>query len=168
MPYITQMTVTWTGAAAVRKADMKTAGREAMRLAGQLHHKLFKPRKFSPTADKIYKLRRRAPRYRKAKRYHGKNGQGVRAIGVDQPFIWSGTTRNLAMAGTRVIATAPSAERHWVRILFNTPQLNRVPWVREEFERINKNEVETLRKASAKRYERHLNQHGRVLTRRSK
>lgn len=147
---------------------MQKAGRVAMRVVGKLHHRLFKPKKFGPNALQRYKLRRRSAKYRRANAGHGTNQQGIRSIGEDIPFVWSGRTRTLAMGSNKVDARAPSASRHFVDVILNSPQLNQVPWVREEFEKINKNEIAELRKQGIKRYDRELSRNGRSASRKSK
>ena len=168
MPAIVEMQFTTRGVENWTKASMQRAGRVAMQLVGKLHHRLFKPRKFGANAQQVYKLRRRSRKYNQRKRGRSVNGQGVRAIGEEKPFVWSGETRRLAMAGNKVNAKAPSAARHYVDVILNAPQLNRKPWVREEFETINKNEVAELRRQGIKRYERELFRRGTTKTRRSK
>lgn len=168
MPAIVQMTFVRRGVETYRKPDMQRAGRVGMRLVGKVHHRKFKPRKFGPNAEQIYKLQRRAKKYRQRKLGRGSNGEGSRALGEDKPFVWSGETRRLALAGNKVVARAPSAARHYVDVKLNTPQLNRKPWLREEFERINKNEVAELRKVGIRRYERELFRRGKTTSRRSK
>lgn len=162
------MTLQTDGAASFRKSDMERAGRVGMRLVGKLHHRLFKPKKFAANAQQRYKLRHRGTKYRQAKRIRKMNGEKSRAIGLDRPFIWSGRTRDLAMANSKVKAKAPSATRHYVDVVIKAPQLNRKPWLREEMERINKNEITELQKQGIKRYERELTRRGRKVTRRTK
>ena len=168
MPAAVSMTLTSKGAAAFRKGDMQKAGRVAMRVVGKLHHRLFKPRKFAPNSSQRYKLKRRSPKYQKANAGRGTNQSDVRSIGENIPFVWSGRTRTIAMGGNKVDARAPSSARHFVDVILNAPQLNQVPWVREEFERINKNEIAELKRAGVKRYERELTRGGRTVQRKSK
>lgn len=158
MPAVLEVQLKLDGPLAVTKRDIREASREAMAEVGRTHHRLFKPRKFGPNAQQIYRLRFRSTRYRQAKRGRGVNGQGVRAIGVDRPFIWSGTTRDLAMGAEKYKAKAPSAARAYVDVVINAPVLNFQPWLREEMEKVTKGEAKKLGIVARKRFAREIEQ----------
>lgn len=89
------------------------------------------------------------------------NGQGVKAIGENKPFVWSGESRNAVRTGAKVTATVNSATRSRFEIVAATPNFNRRGKnaridLNEEFSRVADLEVQDTESVEAAAYEKYL------------
>lgn len=148
--------------------------RVSVKAGGNHYKQRFLMRRFTHAGIKLYNLTpRRGQRgsgrpfrgsYVEAKIKRRENGAGVRAIGENKPYVWSGETRNRVRSMARVEGKAASATRgHWV-IIAQARQLNRAGSGKrinlvEEFERTAPSEEREVERVQAKAYDKHLQRH---------
>lgn len=166
----TTITIIRAGYESVGRKERGDALRDSMRFIGVRHHRIYKMRKFTDAATRLYDLTPRAGEpgsgrpykgsYTEAKVKRGVNGQKVRAIGESKPFVWGGTSRSAAQASQKVEATATST-RGSSSVIIRTPSFNRGGTksrinVNEEFRRIAESERKSQETEGLKRYDRNL------------
>lgn len=134
------------GLLGITKADMRGAGRAAMKLAGWMWHSRYKGFHFQTFAGPKYGYAPRSPRYANKEYAFGKK----RAAGPPRPLVFSGTSEKLAMASNKVNARATSFEKYHADVIVNAPALNR----RNKDSRIDmRKEMTTLLPAESKALE---------------
>lgn len=145
-----------------------------MHAGGNLYKSRFLMLKFTHGALKRYGLQPRRGQSGSGRKFTGsyvqakvkrrENGDGVRAIGENKPFVWSGETRNRVRSQSRVEAKASSSERGYFEVIAQARQLNRAGTSKrinlvEEFERTAQVENLECEKAEAKAYDKHIQRH---------
>lgn len=104
----------------ITKADMRDAGRAAMRLAGWMWHRRYKGFHFQSFAGAKYGYAQRAPRYKNSRFAFGKQ----RTAGPPRPLVFTGESERLAMASNKVVARATAFDRYHADVIVNAPALN--------------------------------------------
>jgi len=134
------------GLLGITKADMRDAGRAAMKLAGWMWHRKFKGLHFQAFAGAKYSYAPRSPRYAKKEYAFGKK----RAPGPPRPLVFTGQSEKLAMASNKVNARATSFDKYHADVIVNAPALNR----RNKDTRVDmRKEMTTVLPAEAKQLE---------------
>ena len=159
------------GLMSATRTDLRTAQRETWADTGLYWHEHFKAEKFSRAGAALHNF---TPRqgdygsgvpfkgsYTQAKVLRRKNGQGVQAIGENQPNVWSGRSRSQAMASKRVSAKAKSASQGYVDIHIDAPALNfKNPKSKvhptKEVTSVSRSQITILEKFAGDRFEKHV------------
>jgi hypothetical protein len=151
------------GMAAMKPADIRAAGRAALRVVGMYWITNYLPLHFKKTAFQRYGYTPRNPSYSKRKRAGGTIG-GVEAIGEDLPLVWSGRSRERSR-NSRFALENNSGNSVAGNVIINAPALNFRPTgsridMRDEVTRVNNQEIRTLADVFTRHFEDELQKRG--------
>lgn len=145
--------------------------RAAVTAGGNFYRSRFLMLRFTRAGIRRYGLKPRrgeagsgrafAGSYAQGKVKRRENGQGVRAIGENKPFVWSGESRASAKSGSKVKGVANSSRQGRFEITSPTPNFNRQGAaarinLNDEFSRVAPIEVEACERVEAAAYDKHI------------
>ena len=165
------ITTTRTGVLAIGRNAMREVGRFTMHAVALLWWTQFLPFHFMRTAINRYGYKPRAGdfgsgrpfkgSYTQAKVLRRRNGQGVRSIGENRPFVWSGQSRERALSSPNITVKARSFSDYEGRVVINAPTLNFVPNARQEILAGTSDEANDLEQTGGKEWEKQLKRRAR-------
>lgn len=117
----------------IAKRELNNINKGTMQDVGEYWHNHFREKHFTTAGAREYGYAPRARGYMIAK---------AKKKGHQLPLVWTGVSRLRSMF-PRIVATASKANAK-VRIVLNMPQLNRIPRLREEMERVSQRELSIL------------------------
>jgi len=163
---------TKTGVVGITKTQLGEIGRAAMNKVGHAWWKLFLPIHFTRRAMQRYGYRPRVGdpgsgrpfkgSYAEAKVKRRENGQGVRAIGENKPFVWSGNSRAQALSQPNINAVRENYRSYRADVFINAPTLNFVRDASKEIRATVAEEEQALERIFADEFELQLNRVGRT------
>lgn len=154
---------TRTGVLGIGRRDLQEVGRRSILAAAKLWYGTYLKKHFTPQARYRYGYAPRKPGYRKDKRNRGIAGSDkVRSIGEDAPLVWSGRSRESALGGSNITATAKNFKTYSAEVPITAPTLNFVKSSREELTTVNVDEELAMQDVFAEVFERELNKRGRT------
>lgn len=159
--------ITKSGLAAIGKRGFQAVGREAMYAAALYWFKTYLPLHYKNTAYRRYRYKWRDPRYEKIKENKGEWPFGDnpgKSIGEDLPHVFTGRTRELALAHESIVTKAPNFETYRAEVHIKAPVYNfskgkRID-LRDEVTRFTPQEEKKLEKIFAEAWEKALKKRG--------
>lgn len=171
------MTIRFTrsGVAGIGRRQLQEIGRLAIGAVGLYWWKNYLPIHFTRRALRRYHYRPREGdpgsgrpfkgSYSEAKTKHAENGQKVRAIGENKPYVWSGRSRSQATASPHIVTVAPNYKTYRAEVRIPTNTLNYLRGrinADEELRRTTPDEDRQHERVFADEYEAQLNLVGRT------
>lgn len=158
------VTITYRGAETWGKKDLQDALREQAKAIATSHHRVVTPQKFTRAAARKY------GHVKRQKRYIGKkiarvpreiNGTRVVPDGSGLDFVFSGYSRETALASRGIKATAASSTRAYgeaiiVANVFNLSKLSDGTSLRKDFEKESDADTQVLARVGGRARERYL------------
>ncbi len=165
------ITMTRTGVLAIGRNAMREVGRFTMNAIALQWWTEFLQIHFTRTAIKRYGYKPRAGDFGSGKPFKGsytqskvlrrRNGQGIRSIGENKPFIWSGQSRERALSSPNISTKARTFRDYEGRVVINAPVLNFVPNARQEILAGTADEADDLEQTGGKEWEKQLKRRAR-------
>ena len=170
-----QIYFTRTGVAGIGRRALQAVGRAAMITTATFWQTKFLPLHFTRRAFRLYGYKPRSGDPGSGKPFKGSyaeskvrrkaNGEGVRAIGENKPFVFSGRSRDQAVNQSNVTATARNYQTYEGRVAIPANTLNflrgRID-AAKEIRATNPNEEQQLERVFADAFELELNKVGRT------
>lgn len=166
-----KITITRTGLLAIGRNGYREIGRLAIRAAAEYWWAKYLPLHFQNIAYQRYRYPRRDKRTNALKiaRKPWPFGEHLEpAIGEVKPLVFSGRSRELALAAPHIHAVAKTFERYRSDTIINAPAFNfgvgkRID-MRDEVTRVNEQEIKTLERIFGAEWEAQLKTRGASAT----
>lgn len=163
---------TRTGVIGITKNELRQIGRATMLVVGMAWWKMYLPIHFMKRAVNRYGYRPRQGdpgsghpfrgSYQESKLKRRKNSQGRKAIGEVKPLVFTGDSRDRALAAPNIKAVAQNFRDYRADVAIDAPALNFVPGAREEvLAGVVEEELE-LQGVFADEFERQISLRGRT------